>query len=363
MDVRAVPMDDRTGREVLAVIAKMSWSLDESGQPSIARPLAPVRIFDIYTDPSKIPAELRPPVRAEARYSSIRYGTDAVEEKPGTDVLLVGTAYPPRGEVTKTSVSLRVEAGHTTLHKVLTVHGPRVWQSSLTGLVPGPSGRMGPTPLVWELAYGGVDETDPQAIVADYRNLSGTGFLERRAGLAGRPAPVIEDPRVPVSSRSPAPAGFGPILPHWQPRAGRVGTLDDAWRRERAPLRPLDFDPRHFSCAPDDQWLSTPLIGDEPIEVLGATPNGVLRFKLPRYSPIFRSTVRGQTWEHATHLDTLLIDTDERRVELVWRCSVRLPRKTEHLERITIFGAEALPERVVASLAASVYGAPSAEAS
>lgn len=350
MDVRCVPMDDRVGREVLVVIAKMTWSIGASGQATIARPIAPVRIFDVF--------------RSGAPYSSLRYSSDAVEEKPGTDVLLLGTAYPSHPDATRQNVSLRVETGRASFQKVLTVHGPRVWQPALIGLTPGPAGKMAPTPLVWELTFGGVDPTDPDAPVCDYRNPAGTGFHERNKGLAGRPAPVIEDPRNPCSSRSPSPAGFGPVPPHWAPRSQRVGTHDDHWRRERAPVRPLDFDPRHNSCAPDDQWLETPLVGDEAVEVLGASPEGALRFRLPRYSPVFHSTVRGQSFEHETHLDTMLIDADERTVEMVWRARVRLPRKTEHLEKITVFGSEPLPERVVAHLATDVFGgAPAAEAS
>lgn len=342
MDVRCVPMDDRAGREVLAVIAKMTWAVSPTGVATIARPISPVRIYDVY--------------RSEGAYPSLLFASDAVEEKPGTDVLLTGTAHPPRGDTTKMNVSLRVETGHTSLQKTLTVHGPRVWLPGVIGLTPGPSGRMAPTPLVWELAYGGFDATNPDLVEQDYRNPSGTGFLERRAGLSGKPAPVIEDPRFPISSRSPAPAGFGPIPPHWQPRSTRVGTLDDPWKRDRAPLRPLDFDARHHSSAPDDQWIEAPLLGDEPVEVLGATPEGAWRFRLPRYAPVFHSTVRGKSFEHETHLDTFLIDADERKVELVWRTRVRLPRKTEHLEKIVVFGSEALPSMVVAHLATSIYG-------
>ncbi|MCK6591778.1 MAG: DUF2169 domain-containing protein [Polyangiaceae bacterium] len=348
MDVRCVPMDDRAGRDVLVVIAKMTWSISPTGVATIARPIAPVRLFDV-------------PI-SDAPHASLRYMSDAVEEKPGTDVLLIGTAYPPRPDATKTSVTLRVETGKASLNKTLTVYGPRVWQQALLGLTPGPSTKMQPTPLIYELAFGGVDATDPNAVLSDYRNLAGTGFLERRAGLAGRPAPVLEDPRFPLSSRAPAPAGFGPIPAHWAPRSERIGTYDDLWRRERAPLRPLDFNPRHNSCAPDDQWLETPLLGDEPVEILGASPEGALRFRLPRYSPLFYSTVRGVTHEHETHLDTFFIDADQRKVELVWRILVPLPRKTEHLEKIVIFGSDPLPERVMANLAAGVFGEGSTEA-
>jgi len=343
MDVRCIPMDDREGRDVLVVIAKMTWRLAPNGAATIARPISPVRLFDVP--------------RTDGLYPSLRYPSDGVDEKVGTDVLLLGTAYPAHHDATEQRVSLRVETGHESLHKVLTVHGPRTWQMSvMSGLAPGPSAKMAPTPLAYELTYGGIDATDPDAVVMDYRNPSGSGFLERRKSLAGHPAPVIEDPRTPVSSRSPAPAGFGPIPAHWQPRSSRMGTHDDTWRRERAPLLPLDFDPRHNSCAPPDQWLETPLQGDEAVEVLGASPEGALRFRLPRYAPVFHATIRGRTHEPATHLDTFLIDADQRRVELCWRTRVALPRKTEHLEKIVVFGSESLPEPVVADLAARVFG-------
>jgi len=334
-------MDDREGREVIVVIAKMTWAVSPLGAASIARPISPVRLADERV--------------SDATHASLRLPSDAIEEKPGTDVLLVGTAYPMQAGATEQLVSLRVETGQTSLSKVLKVYGPRVWQPSMFGLAPGPAAKMAPTPLVYELAYGGIDTTDPTRLALEPRNLAGTGFFERRARLAGHAAPSIEDPRTPLSSRAPAPAGFGPIPAHWSPRADRAGTRDEAWRRERAPLRPLDFDPLHNSCAPADQWLSTPLVGDEPVEILGATPEGAWRFRLPRYAPVFQATVRGQTFGVETHLDTFLIDADSRRVELTWRARIALPRKTEHLERVVVFGSARLPDAVVADLAARVF--------
>lgn len=363
MDVRCRPMADREGRDCVVVVAKMTWNVSPRGQARIARPVAPV----VFADQP----------RPGGRFSSLRRASDAVEEKPGTDVILVGTAHPQQPDVTEQVVSLRVESGQQSLHKALTVYGPRVWHPSLLGLAPGPAGKLEPTPLVYELAYGGFDETDAQ-IEIEMRNPSGTGYMERKRGLVGRPAPVIEDRRFPLSGLSPAPAGFGPIPAHWSPRREHMGTYDDRWRTERAPLRPVDFDVRHHSSAPPDQWLSTPLLGDEAIEVLGATPApdpastgqkgragegaqlGGWRFRLPRYSPQFHVIVRGETTVLDPHLDTLLIDADAANVELTWRIKVALPRKTEHLEKIIAFGTPPLPEHIVADLAARVpgFGAP-----
>lgn len=348
MDVRCRPMTDAEGRDVLLVVAKMTWAVSPRGQAQLAFPIAPVQFFDRWRTETSRDAPGR-------RFESLVRASDAVEIKPGTEVILVGTAYPSHPEATEQEVSLRIETGRSSLQKSLTVTGPRVWVPTLRGMAPGPAGRMEPTPIVYELAYGGYDDSaDP--MVMEPRNPAGTGFLERRKGLYGKPAPVIEDKRAPLSSSSPAPAGFGPIPTHWSPRREMGGTHDDAWRRERAPLRPLDFDPRHHLCAPPDQWLQTPLLGDEAVEVLGATREGAWRFRLPRFAPEFNVTVRGETAVIDTHLDTFLIDADAGRVELSWRIAVPFPRKAEMLEKVLVYGVPPLPDSMVTDLAARVYG-------
>ncbi len=351
MDVRCRPMTDADGRDVLLVVAKMTWSVSPRGQARVAFPIAPVTFFDLPRSDART---------AGRRFESLRRASDAVEKKPGTEVILVGTAYPSHPEATEQEVSLRVEAGRSSLHKTLTVTGRRVWLPSLLGMAPGPPARMEPTPLVYELAYGGVDDSGAE-LVLEPRNPAGTGFLERRKSLFGRPAPVIEDKRALLSSASPAPAGFGPIPPHWSPRRELAGTHDDAWSRERAPIRPLNFDPRHHCCAPPDQWLETPLLGDEAIEVLGATREGAWRFRLPRFAPEFNVTIRGETTVRDTHLDTLLIDADAGTVELSWRITVPLPRKTDHLEKVLVYGIPPLPDALVTDLAARVYSGGNVE--
>src|SRR5690606_6750190 len=119
-----------------------------------------------------------------------------------------------------------------------------------------------------------------------------------------------EDPRQPLSSRHPAPAGLGPIPSHWLPLAAHGGTYDATWKRERAPIRPLDFDPRFDGCAPDDQHCDPPLRGDEGYEIHGVIPDRIWRFKLPLYRPSFAALRRDEPEERAleTHLDTVVID-------------------------------------------------------
>jgi hypothetical protein len=327
MEVRALPMPDRHGRDVIVVIAKMTWDVSPVGAVRIARPGAVIRIDDTR--------------RGDGALSSVRYPSDRVVERPGTDVLLVATAQPSAARAgapaaTHQDVTLRVAAAHALLEKTLRVHGPRVWARAATGVAPGPSRAVAPTPISYELAYGGVDETDPEERLVEWRNPAGTGVARERLALVGLPAPVVEDPRAPIGSRAQAPAGFGPIPANWLPRSQYAGTFDAAWRRDRAPVAPADQDPHYGSCAPPDQWSSKPLFGDEPIEVVGATVDGAWRFKLPRHAACFTSWLRGDERRHETHLDTLLVDADLGRVELAWRAAIRVPRRVDDLERVMV---------------------------
>ena len=36
--------------------------------------------------------------------------------------------------------------------------------------------------------------------------------------------------------KRPAPVGFGPLAPHWQPRCDFAGTYDQAWQQDRYPV-------------------------------------------------------------------------------------------------------------------------------
>jgi hypothetical protein len=340
MQARCLPMDDRHGREVLVVVAKMTWAVAHDGKVTVADPPARVRPgAESWPDPPS------------SQWPADRYPSDFVDEKPGTDVLLVGTAHPPAGsEITEMGVGFRLVSGTSLLEKTLRVYGPRVWHKGMLGVAPGPATRVTPTQLRWENTYGGVDESIPNDPYTESRNPIGSGHARDRSTLVGQPAPLIEDPRAPLSARKPMPAGFGPVASSWAPRAGRAGTYDAAWRRERAPLRPLDFDPRFNSVAADDQWCDQPLGGDEAVEVVGVSPEGPWRFRLPRYAPVFRSRVGSEECDCPTHLDTFLIDADSSRVELVWRTSVPMPRKSELIRWVQIWASDPLPEDLMADL-------------
>jgi hypothetical protein len=345
-------MDDHRGAEVVVVIAKAAYRVSPLGDVKLDA--APIRLAPEGGGPR----------------GSVRYPSDFVFAKPGTDVLLVGTAHPPAGApVTFVDVTLRVwpaevatalgggvDAGARPplVDRTARVHGPRVFYQGV-GVVPGPAGRLeDPVPLLWENTYGGTDDASPRRVAFEPKNPIGTGFAVDRAKLVGTLAPPIEDPRAPLGSRSPAPAGFGPVNAEWEPRAALAGTFDERWRTERAPVLPEDFDVKHNAVAPPGLWCATPLVGDELVEVLGATPEGAWRFRLPRYEPSFACVIGGERRELEAHLDTFLVDADEGRVELTWRAAFRLPRKSERVERIEVVARNALPD--------SVFGEPAAPA-
>lgn len=321
----SVPMKDKNGREVLVCIVKYTFRVDPTGrvdlEPEESAPAPYVADECNGDDPAK---------------ASIRKPSDLCDFKPGTDVLLIGHAQPPRGSsVTHVDVSLRVGP----ISKTVRAHGLRVWEpGTFTGIQPGPALPIRePVPLIYELAWGGQDLSDPAKPIGEPRNYVGRGVARDAKSLVGRPAAQLEDPARPISGRNNVPWSFGAIHRHWQPRASFSGTYDQLWEETRLPLLPSDFDDRFNVTVPHDQWSPTPLRGDEPIEVAGATPEGIWRIQLPRVTLGFASYVAGRRSEHRSHLDTVLVDADARRVELTWRASVPLPRKWEMLDRVIIF--------------------------
>ncbi len=319
----AVPVKDKAGRSLLAVILRYEFHVDDNGVVSLAEdPEPPLLVDECHgEDPSK---------------SSIKRPSQLFEEKPGTDVILVGHAHAPLGKSPE-HVDVRLSMGP--IDKTVRAYGLRAWQRKLGGaLRPGPARPIRePVPLRYELAWGGCDFTDPTELISEPRNLVGRGIARDPKTLVDEPAAQLEYPDHPLGRGENLPACFGALHRHWEPRCRFAGTYDQAWMDRKMPLLPDDFDPRFHVAVPDDQWCATPLRGDEPVEIRGATPEGVWRFRLPRVSPGFSSFVGSQRSEHRTHLDSVLIDADARTVELTWRVSIPLPRKYEMLDAVTIF--------------------------
>ncbi|MRG92155.1 DUF2169 family type VI secretion system accessory protein [Polyangium spumosum] len=327
--VGADVMMDRHGRDVAVVVAKMAYKVSREGAPRLA--LAPVRRVDEGDGAA-----------------GVRFPADLVaDEKPGTDVGLVGVAYPPpRSAGNKGRVYAWLQVG--SIRKVVVVHGPRVYVKSWRGGVApsDPAPLVEPVPLRYDKCQGGLD---PISGAFEPSNPIGVGFSSQPTRLLGEPCPQLEPASIEEGGAPSHPSHgcFAPIPAHWEPRRSRIGTHDAAWAKGRAPVRPRDFDPMHHAWSVPGLHSEAPLVGDEQIEVGGILPEGAWRFRLPRYTITFGSLIDGKREAIEAHLDGLLIDTETRVVELTWRASIVLPRKWERLERIYVVGVGALPEDVI----------------
>jgi hypothetical protein len=255
--------------------------------------------------------------------TSIRTPSDVCLEKPGTDVLLIGSAWSPDGAPTwQMDVSLRVGPAA----KVVRVFGDRCWDVGPTAVSVRwvtPFERM---PLVWERAFGGADRTD-KGETTEPRNPVGLGFRKSAGAkpLADMPLPNIEDPAALISSWKdvPAPAGFAPVAAHWEPRKSFAGTYDDSWQRDRAPYLPTDFDARFFQLAPPDLVVPGGLRGGESVDVRGVKPDGsAIQFVLPTLAVQASFRLDGGEQVRMASLDTLILEPDASRLIMVWRAAL-----------------------------------------
>lgn len=296
--------------------------------------------FDIHPDgrltvaDEQLPPLLAPEYHGVDGASSLRYESDLIPPKPGTDVILNGHAYAPAGRpATRVAVALGVGSRR----KILEVIGDRVFQRSLVGTVtPSAPEPFLHLPLVYERAYGGHDthSPDPAAHRMFAANPVGTGHVAHRSTLIGQPVANIEHPGAPPGSRGAA--GFGPICSHWSPRRELAGTYDTRWVATRKPLLPEDFDPRFHMCAPQDQQHVPHLRGGVAIELVNLTPSGVLCFSLPKVYLAFRTRIALRRVEHRAVLHTVVLEPDHPRVSMVWHTSLLCHHQAGDLEDTTI---------------------------
>jgi hypothetical protein len=297
---------DKQAAEQLVVAVRGSWSVSERGRLELMREPPPLRPADVHWgDPAT---------------SSVRYEADLGLMKPATDVALVGSAVAPRGRSRRMTVSFRVGP----MRRSAVVRGERVWLFGLLGLwFHTPTRPFESVPLRWELAAGGSDATpkDPKHHSLDLANPVGRGFRARGSRLRrrGAPLPQIEAPGGPRLFGRAAPAGFGFIGGHWLPRRRFAGTYDKAWLDERCPLLPLDFDERFHNSAAPGLTARGHLAGSEPVEVTGCTRSGRLAFRLPAVTPAVTATLEGGPEPVAMLMNTVTVDTDAMRLDLLWR--------------------------------------------
>lgn len=317
--------------------AESTWGRDKEGVHEWI--VAVKGTFDIKPDGSvrladeQIAPLLLPEYHGEAGVSSLRYDADIVSPKPTTDLLLNATAYTPKGRPSKKfQVAFRVGP----IYKVIQVVGNRRWRRGLLGLEPTETEPIEKLAIIYEHAYGGFDQTDPdpEKQRMDTRNPVGCGVSAKTSNKEGKALANLEYPKGGIEETGPA--GFGAIDSYWSPRREYWGTYDKAWEQHRRPLLPEDWDPRSLLCAPADQRPEYHLRGGEPVELFNLTPGGLLRFTLPKVHLTLRTKINGHTKEHRSRLGTVVIEPDHPRVIMVWLSSLTCPTDVDYLDETVV---------------------------
>jgi hypothetical protein len=315
---------DRNGAEVWLVAVKATFDIRPEGILVLADEQEPVVLAPEFSD--------------DPQCSGLLYDTDLPHRKAATDVLLFGHAYAPLGKPVKTlKVGFRVGP----VAKELQVTGDRWWLDSASGVVISDTNPFVQMPITWERAYGGMDLNDENPAKHDWdlRNPAGCGFTVKGEHLIGKPVPNIEMPGDQIRNwrQRPEPAGCGPIAGHWRPRRDYIGTYDEHWEKTRQPLLPEDFDERYYHCAPPDQQVPGFLKGGEPVELYNLTPEGVLRFRLPRISFAFTTHFDDATSvEHRPVLHTVILRPDFPRVICTWHSHLECHHKVLKLSHTVV---------------------------
>ncbi|MFO0618865.1 MAG: pentapeptide repeat-containing protein [Polyangiaceae bacterium] len=138
-----------------------------------------------------------------------------------------------------------------------------------------------------------------------------------------------EEPRLIHPRDATRAVGLGPMHPTWQPR---VQFLSAPIVRHSDVLELCDpLDPRYFNAAPADQQCPF-FQGTEGIQLTSLVANVVdFRTWLPALSVRARAGVDGVPTQLAFALDTLAIDADALRANLLWRTAIPLPRGARNI--------------------------------
>ncbi|APR82345.1 Hypothetical protein A7982_07694 [Minicystis rosea] len=308
-----VPGLDEEGRTIATVVVKATFRLRE-GELALADEQVPLHDVDEH--------------HGDPATSSVRYEADRSPQKAGTDIVLIGHAWSP-APTPELDVSL--VAGP--VRKTLRVFGDRAFFQSghEFGISdPHPFTRV---PLVYERAFGGADGE-----AFDARNPVGIGFHASLDQADGARLPNIEDPRSLIRHPEdrPVPAGFGFVARHWAPRRAFAGTYDAAWRADRCPLLPRDFDRRFLQAAPPELVSPRLFQGGEPVRIEGASERGPVAFRVPRPALEIAVSIKRSVTHHRPVIDTIVIEPDERRVVLTHRLTFPCPRNYLPLDGVRI---------------------------
>jgi len=290
LTTRALTWQEQPGQWNLTVICKITFAL-VPGTSLVAVEQEEINEHDNHwdDDPKK----------------SIYAPSDLAPFKPRPEILLVGSAYAPRGELVR---SLFVRLVVAELDKSIEVVAPR--SLDLEGTL-AEGNRWTQMPLRYERAAGGGDSWNRVGI-----DTSAPDAYGRRSLPNLQPVGAAEgDVAVPA-------IGFGPIAARWPIRRDKLGSLAEHFVGDRwtEVAIGMDFDGSYFQSAPLDQQIDA-IRPDEPIMLENMHPEHErLATRLPGIMPRTRVEIEGlPPWELELVADTLWIDTNRGICAVTWR--------------------------------------------
>jgi hypothetical protein len=300
---------DRDAVDTLVLMVKATFDIGPDGHLQPSEKQREIEWADVYAGAPGI--------------SSVLYESDATWGRRGTDVAFIGYAYPRRLGDRQVDVSLRVGP----VGKSARVFGDRRWETVIGGARMSVAEPFEKIPLVWERSFGGVDATpaDPNHHSLEARNPVGRGFRAKnsQAPIDGAGLPNIEDPRhlIATPADRPPPVGFGFVAKSWMPRVAFAGTYDDRWQKSKAPLLPDDYDPQFTVAASEGLWVADGLRGGEVVDLEQLTPNGRLRFTLPKVDIAGSYLAMVPPTELDMRLVVVFVDAVRMNLVLLWQGS------------------------------------------
>ncbi len=311
----------RDGKRQMTLVFKVACRFDAHGRVTPLTPPPAIEEADRY--------------HGEPGRSSLAAACETVPFKDGGELLLSGTAHPPKAgsTVMEVSVGLR-RADDRFWEKTLRLFGPRRWDKGLLGISAGRPAPLAPLLLRYEHAYGGADPNHEDQLYG--ANPVGSGFSQKGWRVKGMVLPQIEiGPKfITAPTQRVVPAGLGPIAPFWEPRLSACKELDE----EAVSWGGCPFGNKApsglYNAAPLDQRFDVSFEGGETIRLKGlvaeaAHPDGTL-LHLPSPRPGLK-LVSGHRVENLQAVcDTLTIDTDTRTICMLWRTGLSWKLQDQH---------------------------------
>ena len=264
-------------------------------------------------------------------YAALRFTGDAILYKPGTDFFITGSSTPPDAQTRILAAEITIKAQDKEYSQRMHLHGKRHWQWSLIkGWHLSQSQPIEKIALRYDLAYGGSYQKE------DYwerfaANPVGRGYfpvhrMDREVYYPAAEIELAHNPLVAVDKPIQVP-GLGPIPRAWEARKKYAGTYDAEWkaelRRNQTADYPADFNPLFFQAA-HPSWVCSPYLQHgASIQALGLTGDKAVSVKLPDFAITLNgASSNAEMPPQNMNLDTVELDTEKMRVNLVWRLTL-----------------------------------------